>query len=202
MPVSSLEMATTGTSYFRASGRMASSFSSSPVTELIKGRPLATFSPASMAAVTEESMASGTSTRSCTICNVRTIRSGSVALGSTAVTPALMSSMVAPAATCSSASLMTVSKLPSTISAASFLRPVGLMRSPMTQNGRSKPMAISLVADATMVRVINLSSRMYEAASCGGCRGAGPGRRVLIPAADVAQDLLRRFQPGVVKNVV
>jgi hypothetical protein len=78
-------------------------------------------------------------------------------LGLTAVTPALTSSMVAPAATCSSASLRTVSKLPSTISAASFLRPVGLIRSPITQKGWSKPMAISLVADATTVRVMSLS---------------------------------------------
>ncbi len=37
---------------------------------------------------------------------------------------------------------------------ASFLRPVGLMRSPMTQKGWSKPMMISRVAEATMVRVM------------------------------------------------
>ena len=84
---------------------------------------------------------------------------GSVALGSTAVTPALTSSMVAPACTCSIASFFTVSKLPSTISAASFLRPVGLMRSPMTQKGWSKPMTTSRVAEATMVRVMKFSSR-------------------------------------------
>ncbi len=100
------------------------------------------------------------STRSCTICNVWTRSAGSVALGSTAVTPALTSSMVAPAATCSSASFFTVSKLPSIISAASFLRPVGLMRSPMTQKGWSKPMTTSLVAEATMVRVMKLSSKI------------------------------------------
>ena len=52
---------------------------------------------------------------------------------------------------------MTVSKLPTIISAASFLRPVGLMRSPMTQKGWSKPMMISLVAEATMVRVMLFS---------------------------------------------
>ncbi len=154
MPVSSLEMATTGTLYFLISGRIASSFSSSPVTELTSGRPLATFSAASIAAVTELSIDSGRSTRFWTISSVWTSRPGSVALGSTAVTPALTSSMVAPQAACSSASLMTVSKLPAIISAASFLRPVGLMRSPMTQNGWSKPMMISLVAEATIVRVI------------------------------------------------
>ena len=65
--------------------------------------------------------------------------------------------MVAPQAACSSASLMTVSKLPAIISAASFLRPVGLMRSPITQKGWSKPMMISRVAEATIVRVMELS---------------------------------------------
>jgi hypothetical protein len=48
-----------------------------------------------------------------------------------------------------------VSKLPACISAASFLRPVGLIRSPITQKGWSKPMTISRVAEATMVRVIS-----------------------------------------------
>ncbi len=57
-----------------------------------------------MAAVTELSIDNGTSTRPWTISSVWTRRAGSVAFGSTAVTPALMSSMVAPAATCSSAS--------------------------------------------------------------------------------------------------
>ena len=135
MPVSSLEIATTGTLYFLISGRMASSFSSSPVTEFTSGRPLATFSAASIAAVTELSIDSGRSTRFCTISSVCTRRPGSVSFGLTEVTPAFTSSMVAPQAACSSASLMTVSKLPSIISAASFLRPVGLMRSPITQKG-------------------------------------------------------------------
>ncbi len=107
-----------------------------------------------MAAVTELSIASGISTRPWTISSVWTSRPGSVSFGLTEVTPALMSSIVAPAATCSSASLMTVSKLPACISAASFLRPVGLMRSPMTQKGWSKPMTISRVAEAMMVRVM------------------------------------------------
>ena len=71
-----------------------------------------------------------------------------------AVTPALTSSSSAPAATCSSASFFTVSKLPATISAASFLRPVGLMRSPITQNGWSKPITTSLVAEVITVSVM------------------------------------------------
>ena len=81
-----------------------------------------------------------------------------MAFGSTAVTPALTSSTSAPAATCSSASFFTVSKLPTTISAASFLRPVGLMRSPITQKGWSKPITTSLVAEARIVRVMRLPS--------------------------------------------
>ena len=60
MPVSSLEIATTATLYFATSGRIASSFSSSPVTELTSGRPLAVSSPTLIAAeVTDESMHSG-----------------------------------------------------------------------------------------------------------------------------------------------
>ena len=59
MPVSSLEMATTGTLYLATSGRMASSRSSSPVTELTSGRPLTVSSPTFSAAGTEESMQSG-----------------------------------------------------------------------------------------------------------------------------------------------
>ena len=48
--------------------------------------------------------------------------------------------MEAPQAACCSASASTVEKSPASSSAASFLRPVGLMRSPMTQKGWSKPM--------------------------------------------------------------
>jgi hypothetical protein len=68
--------------------------------------------------------------------------------------PEFTSSTVAPQATCSSASRMTVSKLPASSSAASFLRPVGLMRSPITQKGSSKPMMTVFVLDSRTVRVI------------------------------------------------
>ena len=70
--------------------------------------------------------------------------------------PALTSSMCAPASTWASASRSTVEKSPAAISAASFLRPVGLMRSPMMQNGRSKPMTTVLVAELTTVSVMPL----------------------------------------------
>ena len=97
-------------------------------------------------------MQSGRSTSDCTISSVCRSSGGSVSLGLTAVTPALTSRMWAPAATWARASaLITVSKLPACISAASFLRPVGLMRSPITQNGRSKPMITCLFSDATSV---------------------------------------------------
>ena len=135
---------------------MASSFSSSPVTELASGRPLAVSSPAFSAEVTELSMHSGKSVMDWTISSVWRISGGSVSFGLTAVTPALMSRMWAPAAICARASRITVSKLPACISAASFLRPVGLMRSPMTVKGRSKPMMCSRVAEATRVWVIGL----------------------------------------------
>ncbi len=62
MPVSSLEIATTGTLYFFTSGRTSSSRSSSPVTELSSGRPSAASSPFFSAPGTELSMQSGTST--------------------------------------------------------------------------------------------------------------------------------------------
>src|SRR6185295_10784835 len=68
--------------------------------------------------------------------------------------PALTSSMCAPAATCARASASTRLKSPAAISAASSLRPVGLMRSPMMTNGRSKPITTSLVAELMTVSVI------------------------------------------------
>ena len=157
IPVSSFEMATTGTLYFATSGKIASSFSSSPVTELTSGRPRAVSNPALRADVTELSMHSGISVIDCTISKVWRINGGSVSLGFTAVTPALISRMCAPAATCANTSLITVSKLPACISAASFLRPVGLMRSPITVKGLSNPIMCSRVADATRVCVMRYS---------------------------------------------
>ena len=62
--------------------------------------------------------------------------------------PALTSSMWAPASTWASASRSTRLKSPAFISSASSFRPVGLMRSPMSTNGRSKPMTTSRVAGA------------------------------------------------------
>ena len=62
IPVSSFDIATTGTLYFFTNGKIASSLSSSPVTEFNNGRPSATASPASNAAGTELSIHRGIST--------------------------------------------------------------------------------------------------------------------------------------------
>src|SRR4051794_3944570 len=79
--------------------------------------------------------------------------------------PALTSSICAPAATWPSVSEVTRVKSPAAISAASSLRPVGLMRSPITQNGRSKPMTTSLVAELMTVSV--MESKSFSL-TCGG----------------------------------
>ena len=81
MPVSSLEMATTGTLYFLTSGRTSSSRSSSPVTEFSSGRPSQAWRPASSAPGTLESMQSGMSTRPWIISIMRRMSGGSVSLG-------------------------------------------------------------------------------------------------------------------------
>ena len=67
--------------------------------------------------------------------------------------PALTSSMCAPAATWARTSRSTRLKSPAFISSASALRPVGLIRSPMMTNGRSKPSTTSRVAELTTVSV-------------------------------------------------
>src|SRR6476661_8543577 len=67
--------------------------------------------------------------------------------------PAFTSSMCAPASTWAMASRSTRLKSPAFISSARSFRPVGLMRSPMIANGRSKPMTTSRVAELTTVCV-------------------------------------------------
>src|SRR5579862_11322 len=99
----------------------------------------------------EESMDSGTSVIDCTSWMVLARIAGSSASGM----PALTSSMCAPAASCASVSDSTRLKLPAAISAASTLRPVGLMRSPIMTNGRSKPITTSRVAELMTVSVMS-----------------------------------------------
>ncbi len=95
-------------------------------------------------------MDNGTSVRDCTRRTALAISAGSSAIGM----PALTSSTCAPAATWARASASTRLKSPACISAASNLRPVGLIRSPIMVNGRSKPMTTSLLAELMMVSVI------------------------------------------------
>ena len=159
IPVSSLEIATTAAPCFFTRGRTDSSRSSSPVTEFTSALPSYTPSPASSAATMDESIDRGTSVTDCTSFTARASRAGSSASGM----PALTSSMCAPACTWARASASTREKSSAAISAASTLRPVGLMRSPMTTNGRSKPMATSRCAELTTVSVKDRSRRAATA---------------------------------------
>ena len=169
MPVSSLEIATTAAPYFFTSGSTLSRRSSSPVTEFTSGLPLYTASPASSAATIEESIDSGTSVIDCTSWIVLARIAGSSASGM----PAFTSSMCAPAASCASVSDSTRLKLPAAISAARILRPVGLMRSPIMTNGRSKPMTTSRVAELITVSVMTLSCLNSFVGRAPGARARG-----------------------------
>ena len=151
MPVSSLEMATTGTLYLATSGRMASSFSSSPVTELTSGRPLAVSSPTFSAAGTEESMQSGMSTSDCTISSVWLQQRRLGLVGIDRRHAGIDVEDMGAGRDLGQRVLDDRLEIAGLISAASFLRPVGLMRSPMMVNGRSKPMITCLFSDATSV---------------------------------------------------
>ena len=114
-------------------------------------------------------MESGRSVRDWTSWMVLARIAGSSASGM----PALTSSICAPAATWASVSASTVVKSPAAISAARRLRPVGLIRSPMTQNGASKPMRTVFVAELTTVSVMALDplARSRLAASRTDCAG-------------------------------
>src|SRR5450759_2774114 len=133
IPVSSLAMPITAAPCFLTSGKMRSMRSSSAVTELTSALPWYAERPASSASMIEESMQIGRSQTSVTAL----IAAMSIAAASSAGMPAFTSSMCAPAAACAIASERTRSILPSFISAARTLRPVGWMRSPMITKGRS-----------------------------------------------------------------
>ena len=95
--------------------------------------------------------------------------------------PALTSSMCAPAATWASASASTRLKSPAFISSASSLRPVGLIRSPIMTNGRSKPITTS--------RGRRADDGVGHGCSCSSCSSVS----IL---ADVSMRLLRRALRG------
>ena len=147
IPVSSLASPITAASWRATSGRISSSRSSSAVTEFTSARPSYTDSPASSASITEESMQIGTSTACCTVRSIALSSSDS----STSGMPALTSSMSAPVSTCATASWVTVDSSPARRSSANFLRPVGLIRSPMMQNGRSRAIVTVLDRDRSTV---------------------------------------------------
>src|SRR5215216_5379897 len=135
MPVSSLARPITAAPCLATSGRISSSRSSSPVTEFTSGLPSYTASPASSASITEESMQIGASVVSWTSLSIFDSSSAS----STSGMPALTSSTSAPASICALVSTVTVVRSPPRSSSAKRLRPVGLIRSPMMQNGCSGP---------------------------------------------------------------
>src|SRR5215207_5624003 len=90
--------------------------------------------------MTDESMQIGASVVSWTILSMLASSSAS----STSGIPALTSSTSAPAAICALTSSATVVRSPLRSCAANVLRPVGLIRSPMMQNGCSGPMTTVL----------------------------------------------------------
>src|SRR5438445_6633170 len=92
-------------------------------------------------------MQSGRSQRPCRSGIALPISSTSSASGS----PTLTSSMSAPPATCCATSVSSCERSPAWSCAWKALRPVGLIRSPITQNGCSGPMATVLDGDWTTV---------------------------------------------------
>src|SRR3954447_1595759 len=97
--------------------------------------------------MTEESMQIGRSVAFCTTCSIFCSSSAS----STSGMPALTSSMSAPASVWAIASAVTVDRSPLRSSSAKTLRPVGLMRSPMMQNGCVGPIVTVLDRDSRTV---------------------------------------------------
>src|SRR5438105_7385531 len=110
-------------------------------------------------------MHSGTSTTSVTARMVATSSAGS----STPGTPALTSSICAPERTWAIASALTRSIRPAVISAASTLRPVGLILSPIITNGCSGETTTSAERERSTVCIRPLRQR--------GDGSAGPGQR-------------------------
>src|SRR3954452_494484 len=97
--------------------------------------------------MTELSITSGRSVSPCTSGIAFRMSSISSASGS----PTLTSSMSAPPSTCSATSISSCDRSPACNCAWNFLRPVGLIRSPITQNGCSGPMTTVLDRDWTTV---------------------------------------------------
>ncbi len=137
----------TAAPYFFTSGRIASSRSSSAVTELTSALPWYAARPASSTSMMEESMTSGRSVSFWISVTARLIRAASSASGA----PMFTSSSMAPPATCSLTSISTRDRSPLRSCSWKIFRPVGLIRSPMIANGWSSPIRTVLVAEDRMV---------------------------------------------------
>src|SRR3954451_5430740 len=115
--------------------------------------------------MTDESMQIGASVAPATVRSMSLSSSDS----STSGMPALTSSMSAPAVTWAMASTATVDRSPPRSSSANALRPVGLIRSPMTQKGWSWPMTTVLERERRVVcireRLLPFDTRL-EAELC------------------------------------
>src|SRR4051795_6558925 len=106
--------------------------------------------------------------------------------------PALTSSMSAPMAICASASSSTRSRLPSRSSCAKALRPVGLMRSPMMQNGFSIAVVTVLDRDCRTV------STRVSLLRCGNAEAlAQAPDRVVLAERDDMETAHARLREGV-----
>src|SRR3954471_17739614 len=97
--------------------------------------------------MTDESMQIGRSVAAWTVRSICCRSSAS----STSGMPALTSSMSAPASVWAMASAVTVDRSPLRSCSAKTLRPVGLMRSPVMQKGRSGPIVTVLDRDSRTV---------------------------------------------------
>src|SRR5215470_11013953 len=97
----------------------------------------------------EESRHSGRSVRPWMSLTARTMSSAS----STSGAPMLTSSTMAPPASWSATSVSTRDRSPSRSCCWKILRPVGLIRSPMMQNGSPGPITASRLADDRTVRI-------------------------------------------------
>src|SRR5436309_11295475 len=128
----------------------------------------------------DESMQIGRSVSSWTSATAWRMSPTSSASGS----PTLTSSMSAPPATCSVTSISSCERSPAWSCAWKALRPVGLMRSPMTQNGCSEPMTTDLDRDCRTV-----STRLPFGAGWYAEPRAQPGDPGLAAEADQVEAL-------------
>src|SRR5581483_10496620 len=130
-------------------------------------------------------MTSGRSVSDCTSGTARRISSISSASGS----PTLTSSMSASGACCATSTSIR-DRSPACSSAWNFFRPVGLMRSPITQNGRPGPITTVLDRDSRTV-----SNRLPFVAGGNAEAAAETGDAGLLAKADQVQAADARDRP-------